>query len=92
MLNPGELTKREEEEKDKSESAEKERRYIDRKAKEEREEKENSHLMGKLKLKEAFTRPEERAAETKEIQKDPDIQRAGTGPENAIAPEGTRGT
>ncbi len=87
------MKREEEEEKDKSESAEKEHIYLDRKAREEREEKENSHLMGKLKLEEALMRPEERGGgETKEAEKDPDIQRAGTGPENAIAPEGTRDT
>ncbi len=92
LLAPDELAKRDEEAKHKSESAEKEREYLDGRAREEQEDKENMKLLDRLKLR---PREDERGGvgETKEREKrekEFDIQAPGTGPENAIAPEGTR--
>lgn len=83
LLSPEEVAKKEEETRDKSQSAEKERQYLERKAREEQEARDNMPLMEKLHL--GTTTERER-----EGKKDPDIQAPGTGPENAIAPEGRR--
>jgi hypothetical protein len=79
LLAPDELAKRDEE-------------YLDGRAREEQEDKENMKLLDRLKLR---PREDERGGvgETKEREKrekEFDIQAPGTGPENAIAPEGTR--
>lgn len=106
ILSPEEVAKREEEERDKSESAERERRFLDMQAKADEEDREmnsaNIKLLEKLRIKtrsplherdeehgEQTTKSAE-VGETKKHEKDPDIQAPGTGPENAIAPEGTR--
>jgi len=98
ILSPEEAAKREEEERDKSQSAEKERRFLEMQAKADEEDREsnraNVKLLEKLRIKTASPGHEDREVtvmgETKEHEKDPDIQAPGPGPENAIAPEGTR--
>jgi hypothetical protein len=106
ILSPEEVAKREEEERDKSESAERERRFLEMQAKADEEDREvnsaNIKLLEKLRIKTRSPLHEgdeehrevgtKRAGvgETKKQEKDPDIQAPGTGPENAIAPEGTR--
>jgi hypothetical protein len=144
LLEPEEERKRLEAERDKSESAEIERRYLEQKEKRERAEWEknradrrlleklenfrsrprsgNSHTEGDLTpKKETFptsplgheaasakftsnkentvmssptaitpSRMEPHVTSPKEKRPDPDIEAPGTGPENAIAPEGTR--
>lgn len=89
LLSPEEVAKREEETRDKSQSAQKERQYLERKAREEQEVRDNMPLMEKLHLRTTTERDLATNRETKG-EKDPDIQAPGTGPENAIAPEGTR--
>jgi hypothetical protein len=98
ILSPEEVAKREEEERDKSQSAEKERRFLEMQAKADEEDKDgaNIKLLEKLRIK--TTNSEDNGdhkiggaeGETKKYEKDPDIQAPGPGPENAIAPEGTR--
>jgi hypothetical protein len=103
ILSPEEVAKHEEEERDKSESAERERRLLEMQAKANEEDREvnraNIQLLDKLRIKSRSPQHEqdqqhEEAAvgvgATEEHEKDPDIQASGTGPENAIAPEGTR--
>jgi len=98
LLSPQELAKREEEERDKSESAERERRFLETKQKAEEEDREanraNIKLLDKLRLRPREPQhgegTSEETGEMKEREKDPDIQAPGSGPENAIAPEGTR--
>jgi hypothetical protein len=87
LLDPEEAAKREELAKDKSQSAEKERKYLEKKAKEEEEARHNGTLLDKLHLTHSL-----RGGQAHEREKDPDadIQAPGTGPENAVAPEGTR--
>lgn len=98
ILAPEEVAKREEEERDKSESAAREQRFLEMKQKAEEEEREENRANVKL-LEKLRIRPKEplhaagtnkEAAETKEGTKDSEIQVPGTGAENAIAPEGTR--
>ena len=97
ILDPAEVAKREEEERDKSESAATEQRVLESRQKAEEEEREEKRadlkLLDKLRIRpktplhaEGTT---EKAAENKGA-KDAEIQVPGTGPENAIAPEGTR--
>ena len=106
ILSPDELAQREEEERDKSESAERERRFLELKQKAEEEDREqnraNLKLLKKLHVKPrtpvhgeasaGYEPAAEQAAvvETTEHEKNPDIEAPGTGPENAIAPVGTR--
>ena len=100
ILSPEEAAKREEEERDKSQSAEKERRFLEMQAKADEEDREsnraNIKLLEKLRIKTTSPRHEGETeegvvhGETKGNEKNPDIQAPGTGPENAIAPEGTR--
>ena len=94
LLSPEELAKREEEERDKSESAERERKFLEMQAKADEEENRlNIKLLEKLKLGRSKDGEEGTTNETgakHERRGDPDIQAPGTGPENAIAPEGTR--
>jgi hypothetical protein len=106
ILSPEEVAKHEEEEREKSESVERERRLLDMKAKADEEDREmnsaNIKLLEKLRIKtrsplhesdeehgERTTKSVE-VGETKKHEKDPDIQAPGTGPENAVAPEGTQ--
>lgn len=100
LLSPEELAKREEEERDKSESAERERRFLELKQQAEDEDREankaNIKLLHKLYIRPRTPKHEDTIeehrpkGETKEEEKDPDIQAPGPGPENAIAPKGTR--
>jgi hypothetical protein len=99
ILDPAEVAKREEEERDKSESAAIEQRFLEMRQKAEEEEREENRvdmkLLNKPRIKpktplHAEGTTEEKAAEDKEDAKDTEIQVPGTGPENAIAPEGTR--
>lgn len=98
ILDPVEVAKREEDERDKSESAAIEQRVLEMRQKAEEEERDENRadlkLLNKLRMKpktplhaEGTT---ETAAEDKEGAKDAEIQAPGSGPENAIAPEGTR--
>jgi hypothetical protein len=95
ILSPEELAEREDAERDKSESAERERRGLELKEKAEREAREQNRadlrLKEKLRIK-PRDHDEVAVRETKEVEveRDPDIQAPGQGPENAIAPEGTR--
>jgi len=88
-LAPDELSKREDEARNKNESAEKERQYLQSKVREEREDKENMKLLDRLKLR---LREDERGGigEIEDREKESDIQAPGTGPENAVVPEVTR--
>lgn len=99
ILDPEETAKREEAERDKSESAARERRFLEMQQKAEEEEREenraNVKLLDKLYIRPKTPKHAERTAEepargSKDVVKDAEIQVPGTGPENAIAPEGTR--
>jgi hypothetical protein len=99
LLSPDEVTKREEEERDKSESAAREQRFLELKEQADREDKEqyaNIKLLNKLRFRsrteprEGESRLEGPAGEKKGTRKAVDIEAPGTGPEDAIAPEGTR--
>jgi hypothetical protein len=99
ILSPEEAAKREEEERDKSQSAEKERIFLEMQAKADEEgelNRANAKLLEKLRIKTTSPRHEGKneegvaQGEIREQEKSPDIQAPGTGPENAIAPEGTR--
>jgi hypothetical protein len=84
LLSPEEVAKREEEERDKSESAERERRFLEMQAKADEEDREtnraNIKLLEKLRIKttsplhEGDIREEAAVGETKKHEKDPDIQ------------------
>ncbi len=84
ILAPEEFAKRKEETRDKTESAAKEKRFLESEEKAEKEERDavNMGLLEKLNIR---SRGVER-----ERNEDLDIQAPGSGPENAIAPEGTR--
>jgi hypothetical protein len=98
LLSPEELAKREEKERDKSENAAIEQRLLELKEQAEREDKEqnaNIQLLKKLRIKsrdtrEGETRLEGPPGEKKHAEKAVDLEAPGTGPESAIAPEGTR--
>jgi hypothetical protein len=99
ILSPEEAAKREEEERDKSQSAEKERIFLEMQAKADEEgelNRANAKLLEKLRIKTTSPRHEGEneegvaQGEMREQEKNLDIQAPGTGPENAIAPEGTR--
>lgn len=99
LLSPDEIARREEEERDKSESAAREQRFLELKEQAEREDKEqiaNIKLLNKLRIKsrteprEGETRLEGPPGEKKQMEKAVDLEAPGTGPESAIAPEGTR--
>jgi hypothetical protein len=99
ILSPEEAAKREEEERDKSQSAEKERIFLEMQAKADEEgelNRANAKLLEKLRIKttspwhEGENEGGVAQGEIREQEKNPDIQAPGTGPENAIAPEGTR--
>lgn len=94
LLSPEEVKEKEEAERDKSESAAKEKRVLEMEEKERKEEMGKGRaLLEKLHLnrggKEGKGERRE-VGETKSWERDPDVQKAGQGPENAIAPEGTR--
>lgn len=98
ILNPEEVKKREEEEMDKSESAARERRILELQQEEEKrdENKANVKLLNSLHIH--TTTPKHAVdVSTKEHVQDErreeeDVVAPGSGPENAIAPEGTRRT
>ncbi|RDL33115.1 Uncharacterized protein BP5553_08554 [Venustampulla echinocandica] len=100
LLSPAELAKREEEEQDKSESAARERKVLEMKQQAEKEEKRehsviNTKLLDKLHITPKISGhgggDSERCNEKMEkAERNCAIQTPGTGPENAIAPEGTR--
>jgi hypothetical protein len=98
ILSPEEVAKREAEERDKSKSAERERQFLEMQAKADEEDikskRANIKLLEKLRIKTPSPLHEEEdgAVEggTQKHEKDPDIEAPGPGPENAIAPEGTR--
>lgn len=90
ILSPEELAKREEAARDKSKSAAKEQRFLELKREAEEKDKENynAKLLERMHL--THSRPATGDVEDREKEKDEDVQVAGTGPENAIAPEGKR--
>ena len=92
ILSPEEVARREEEERDKSQSAERERRFLEMQAKVDEEEREsnraNIKLLEKLRVKPTNPRHEGDEGAIKEQAKPPGVP--GPGPENAIAPEGAR--
>lgn len=99
LLSPQEATKREEEARDKSESAERERRFPEARQQAEAEEREENRVDLKLLKKlsivpqiphHVVTNNRAEVEEKKEQEKDPLVQAPGAGPENGIAPEGTR--
>jgi hypothetical protein len=100
LLSPEETAKKDEQERDKSESAAIERRFLEMKQKAEEEDREMKRADIKLlnnlnvRLKEhehraGATGPHTSLGEPKE-EREVGIQAPGTGPENAIAPEGMR--
>lgn len=103
LLSPEETARREEQERDKSESAATERRFLEMKQQAEEEDRDikraNKKLLKKLHLKPL--EPEHKSGATelhtsleepKDLGEEVEPQAPGTGPENAIAPEGTRDT
>lgn len=99
VLSPEKFAKREEEARDKSESAERERRFLETKAQAEAEEREENRADLKILKKLSIVPKHARRGSDgdradveleREREKDPVVQVPGTGPENAIAPEGTR--
>jgi len=91
ILSPEELAKKEEAARDKSESAAKEARFLELKREAEEREKENhnARILEKLHLTRSHA-PTHESEENLQRQADADVQVSGTGPENAIAPEGRR--
>ncbi|KAH9220593.1 hypothetical protein DL95DRAFT_383088 [Leptodontidium sp. 2 PMI_412] len=91
ILSPEELAKREEAARDKSESSAKEARFLEMKREAEEKDKENynSRLLEKLHLTRSHA-PTHESGEIGQRETDSDVQVSGTGPENAIAPEGKR--
>lgn len=85
LLDPEEVKRREEEARDKSESAARERRFLELQQQQESAEERaaNVRLMEKLHLHRSSRTNESEPAES-------DLQAPGTGPENGIAPEGRR--
>ncbi len=83
ILAPEEVAEREEETRDKTKSAAREKQFLKSKENAEKEEKNaaNRRFLEKFKI---------RGREAESGDKDLDIQAPGPGPENAIAPEGTR--
>jgi hypothetical protein len=98
ILSPEEVAKREAEERDKSKSAERERQFLEMQAKADEEDikskRANIKLLEKLRIKTPSPLHEEDDGVVEggkqKHEKDPDIEAPGPGPENAIAPEGTR--
>ncbi|CZR55308.1 uncharacterized protein PAC_05195 [Phialocephala subalpina] len=99
LLSPQEAAKREEEARDKSESAERERRFLEAKQQAEAEEREENRadlkLLKKLSIvprtpRHGVANDRAEMEEKREQEKDHLVQAPGTGPEEAIAPEGTR--
>jgi hypothetical protein len=99
LISPEEVAKREEEERDKSESAAIEQRFLELREEADREDKEqnaNIKLLNKLRIRsraeprEGESRLEGPTGEKKGTEKAVDLEAPGTGPEDAIAPMGTR--
>lgn len=91
LLDPEETAKREEEQRDKSQSAALEQRFLEMRQKAEHEEnRADKKLLDKLRIKPRGPLHVEGEGETKEKVEDAEIQVPGTGPENAIAPDGSR--
>lgn len=99
LLSPDEVAKREEEDRDKTESAAREQRFLGLKKEAEREDKEQNanikllnklHIISKTEPREGQTRLEGPVGVKKDMEKAVDLEAPGTGPESAIAPEGTR--
>jgi hypothetical protein len=91
LLSPEEVAKREEEERDKCESAEREKRFLEMKQEADQDQdRANAKLLKKLHITHGSTDDTFEKQEVVEKTKDKNIQVPGTGPENAIAPEGTR--
>ena len=97
LLSPEEVARKEEEERDKSESAAREQRFLESKEQAEREEKyANAKLLNKLRIKsrtepqQGETRLEGSPGEKKQSEKEVDLAAPGTGPESTTTPEGSR--
>lgn len=101
ILSPAELAKREEEQRDKSESAARERRVLELRQQADVAEKReqsvvNTKLLDKLHItpkslsKHGGDADADDAEQGNGENKHGDVQTPGSGPENAIAPEGTR--
>jgi hypothetical protein len=95
LLSPVEVAEKEEAERDKTESAAREKRFLEQKEQEELERKQSMGTAERLKDKLHITHTNSlhkpvAAGETKKWEKDPDVQHPGPGPENAIAPTGKR--
>jgi hypothetical protein len=96
IISPDEVAKREEEEQDKTESAAREQRFLELQEQEDKEQSANIKLLNKLRIRsrtephEGESKLEGPAGEKKEDEKAVDLEAPGTGPEDAIAPEGTR--
>lgn len=93
LLSPQEVAREEEEERDKSESVARELRILEM---QEAEEAEDRKLLSKLRIRskmevpDGHTRLEGPVGKKKQTEKAVDLEAPGTGPESAIAPEGTR--
>ncbi|CZT09453.1 uncharacterized protein RAG0_14217 [Rhynchosporium agropyri] len=91
IMSPEELAKREEAARDKSESAAKEARFLEmtREAAERDKDNHNARILEKLHLSKSHA-PMHGSEVSRQKETDSDVQISGTGPENAIAPEGRR--
>ncbi|KAG0651498.1 IQ motif-containing 1 [Hyphodiscus hymeniophilus] len=98
ILSPEEVARREEEERDKTESAAREQRFLELQQQADRDDREqnaNIRLLNKLRVKsrephEGETRLNGPPGEKKHGGRAVDLEAPGTGPESAIAPEGSR--
>ena len=90
VIAPEEVEKREEAERDKSQSAQREQRFLEMKRQAEEEErgdmKAEIKLLDKLRIGHRKPLHHPKGGGREEV----DIEKPGTGPENAIAPQGTR--
>lgn len=90
LLSPEEVAEKEEAERDKSESAAKEKRVLEKEEEERKNAGTKALLMDKLHITHSRHEKVKPTGETKSWEKDPDVQHPGPGPENAIAPNGRR--
>ena len=96
LLSPEQVAKREEQEREKTESAARDQRILEMKGPtEDKEQNANIKLLNKLHIKsreprEGETRLEGPPGEKKHTRRAVDLEAPGTGPENAIAPDGSR--
>lgn len=93
LLSPDDVARREEEEREKSESAAREQKFLEMQEAQEREDRKllnKLHIRSRLEVRDGQTRLEGPLGDKKEKGKAVDIEAPGTGPESAIAPEGTR--